>query len=139
LGFKDKRLNSNQTRLLVMAKQQGGRFSSAQYQKLAEIDIYSASQDIKDLIRKDIVRLEHKGGRIYVFTEGPKSELPQDFQSLAQELAEKRQLSNEDLRRIWGADRQTALRRARKLIDAGWLEAQGGGRGRRYAAGPKAG
>ena len=138
-GFKDKRLSSNQTRLLVMAKQQGGRFSSAQYQKLAEIDLYSASQDIKDLIRKDIVRLERKGGRIYVLSEGSKPELPEDLRSLGQELAEKKQLSNEDLRRIWGADRQMALRRAKKLIDAGWLEAQGGGRGRRYVAGPKAG
>ena len=96
-------------RLLVMAKQQGGKFSSAQYQKLTELDLYTASQDIKDLIRKGIVRLERKRGRVYVLFTGTRLAMPEDFKSLAAELAAKKRLSNEDLRRIWEADRQSAL------------------------------
>ncbi|MEK6543998.1 MAG: ATP-binding protein [Elusimicrobiota bacterium] len=135
--FKDKKLSQNQIRLLAMARQQDGRFTSAQYQKLVGIDIYSASQDIKELIRKELVRLEKKGGRIYVLAWEGASAHPQDFEILAKEMAEKGRLANSDLRRIWGLDRQSALRRAKALLEAGWLMAKGNRRGRYYLAGPK--
>lgn len=137
--FKDKKLSQNQLRLLAMARQQEGRFTSAQYQKLAGIDIYAASRDIKELIRKGLVRLEKKRGRLYRLTQGERGAPPEDFKSLADELAVKKRLSNEDLRRIWGADRQSALRRARQLVDSGWLQARGQRRWSRYVAGPKVG
>ena len=137
--FKDKQLSPNQLRLLVLARQQDARFTSAHYQKMAGIDIYTASQDIKDLIRKGIVRLERKGGRVYMLSVEPQSSEPEDFQSLAALLAKKKSLSNQDLRQIWGADRQAALRRAKRLVEEGWLIAEGQRRGRRYVRGPKAG
>ncbi len=137
-GFKDKKLTQNQLRLLAMARQQEGRFTSAQYQKLAGIDIYAASQDIKDLIRKGLVRLEKKGGRLYALAAGPAEARPDDFESLAKELVERGRLANNDLRRIWGVDRQGALRRAKSLVEAGWLSSRGHRRGSYYVAGPKA-
>lgn len=140
-GFKDKKLNQNQLRLLAMARQQDNRFTSSQYQKLAEIDIYAASQDIKELIRKGAVQLEKKGGRVYQLVQpGDVAEAapPADFRELANELTAKGHLSNKDFRRMWGGDRQFVLRRVRLLLESGWLTARGVGRGRHYVAGPKA-
>ena len=137
--FKDKQLSQNQMRLLAMARQQEGRFTSAQYQKLAVLDIYAASQDIKELIRKGLVRLEKKGGRLYRLGEAELGASPEDFQRLAEVLAGKGRLVNSDLRGIWGLDRQSALRRVKSLLESGWLEAKGNRRGRYYVAGPRAG
>jgi len=124
-----------------MARQQAGRFTSAQYQKLSGIDIYAASQDLKELIRKELVRLEKKGGRVYRLVEPGQAEgeqaPPEDFRSVADELTAKKRLSNSNLRRIWGGDRQSVLRRAKRLVESGWLTGKGAGRGRHYVAGPK--
>lgn len=137
-GFKDKKLSQNQMRLLAMARQQEGRFTSAQYQKLVGCDIYAASQDIKELIRKSLVRLEKKGGRLYRLVQEGREAPPEDFNRVAGELAAKKRLTNGDLRRIWEADRQSALRRAQRLMEEGWLRTAGAGRGSHYVAGPKA-
>lgn len=58
-------LSGNQKRLLAYAKEHGNAFTSRAYQKLVNVDLYTASREIKDLIRKGIVRLPKKGGRIY--------------------------------------------------------------------------
>lgn len=137
--FKDKKLSQNQMRLLAMARKQEGRFTSAQYQKLAALDIYTASQDIKELIRGGLIRLEKKGGRVYRLAQEESGTPTEDFQSLTVVLAGKGRLVNSDLRRIWGLDRQSALRRVKNLLEAGWLVARGNRRGRYYVAGPKAG
>lgn len=137
--FRDKKLSQNQLRLLAMARQQEGRFTSAQYQKLAALDIYTASQDIKELIRKGLIRLEKKGGRLYRLGQEGSGTPPEDFERLAAVLAQNGRLVNSDLRRIWGIDRQAALRRVKELLESGWLLAIGNRRGRHYVAGPKAG
>lgn len=136
-SYKDKSLSPNQLRLLVLARQQDGRFTSAQYQKMTGIDIYTASQDIKDLIRKGVVRLEKKGGRVYMLSVESKKEMvvPEDYHSLIPLLTERKSLSNQDLRQVWKTDRQSALRRAKRLVQQGWLDARGQRRGRRYVAG----
>ena len=135
--FKSLALSANQLRLLVLARQRGGKFTSADYQKLAEIDIYTASRDIKDLIRKSVVQAEKKGGRIYILSSG-QLVIPEDFKSLQPELSRSGALSNQALRNIWRVDRQTALRRAKRLMDMEWLVAEGLGKGRRYKPGLKA-
>lgn len=137
-GFKDRGLTPNQMRLFVMARQQGGRFTSAQYQTLVGADIYTASREIKELIRKELVSLEKKGGRVYRLTRSDRPLPPDDYRRIASELRVRERLTNRDLRGIWGTDRQSALRRARQLVDSGWLRAEGERRGRRYLAGPKA-
>jgi Fic family protein len=122
---------------LVLARQRGGKFTSADYQKLAELDIYTASRDIKDLIRKGVVQTEKKGGRVYILSpEEPP--VPKDFKSLAPELSKRGALTNQDFRDIWRVDRQAALRGAKRLVDGGWLVPEGAGKGRRYKPGPKA-
>ncbi|OGS05719.1 MAG: hypothetical protein A3G41_06155 [Elusimicrobia bacterium RIFCSPLOWO2_12_FULL_59_9] len=136
--FKDKKLGQNQMRLLAMARQQEGRFTSAQYQKLAALDIYTASRDIKELIRKGLIRLEKKGGRMYRLGKEELGTPPEDFERLTAVLGQKGRLVNNDLRRIWGVDRQAALRRVKGLLEPGWLVAKGNRRGRYYVAGPKA-
>jgi len=102
--FKSLALSANQLRLLVLARQRGGKFTSADYQKLAEIDIYTASRDIKDLIRKSVVQAEKKGGRIYILSSG-QPVIPEDFKSLQPELSRIGALSNQALRNIWRVDR----------------------------------
>ena len=86
-----------------------------------------------------MIRLEKKGGRIYRLAQEELGTPHEDFQSLAVVLAEKGRLVNGDLRRIWGLDRQSALRRVKSLVQSGWLAAKGNRRGRYYVAGPKAG
>jgi ATP-dependent DNA helicase RecG len=135
--FKDRALSADQLRLLVLARQRGGKFTSADYQKLAELDIYAASRDIKELIRKGVIESEKKGGRVYRL--GPEQPVvPKEFRVLQAELAKRGALSNQDLRNIWRVDRQAALRSARRLTEAGWLAAEGEGKGRRYKPGPRA-
>ena len=58
-------LSGDQKRLLAYAREHDGTFTSRAYQKLVGVDLYAASRDIKDLIRKGIVHLPHKGGRVY--------------------------------------------------------------------------
>jgi ATP-dependent DNA helicase RecG len=135
--FKSRALATNQLRLLVLARQRGGKFTSADYQKLAELDIYTASRDIKDLIRKGVVQPEKKGGRVYRLSpEQPV--VPKEFKGLQAELSKRGELSNQNLRDIWRVDRQAALRGAKRLLDGGWLVPEGTGKGRRYKPGPKA-
>lgn len=135
--FKNLALSSNQLRLLVMARQRGGKFTSSDYQELARIDIYAASQDIKDLIRKGVVQSVKKGGRVYML--GPEEPpVPKEFKSLEPDLSTRGALTNQDLRDIWRVDRQTALRRAKRLVESDWLVAEGVGKGRRYKSGPRA-
>lgn len=135
-NFKSLALTTNQLRLLVLARQRDGKFTSADYQKLVETDIYSASKDLKDLIRKNLIRPEKKGGRVYVLSSGHPV-TPEDFKSLQTELSQTGELSNQALRNIWQVDRQTALRRAKRLVEGGWLVPEGKGKGRRYKPGPK--
>ena len=62
---------------------------------------------------------------------------PDYFKSLKTELSRIGALSNHALRNIWQVDRQTALRRAKRLVEEGWLIPEGKGKGRRYKPGPK--
>ncbi|MFH1084004.1 MAG: hypothetical protein V1751_11505, partial [Pseudomonadota bacterium] len=50
------------TSVLAYSHAHAGRFTSRVYQKLVGVDIYTASKDIKDLIRQNIVRPLKKGG-----------------------------------------------------------------------------
>ena len=62
-------LSGDQKRLLAYAKEHSDTFTSRAYQKLVGVDIYTASRDIKDLIRKGIAHVRKKGGRIYEILE----------------------------------------------------------------------
>ena len=128
-------LTRNQVRLLAYAHEHGDRFTNRAYQKLVGIDIYTASRDIKDLIRKGVVRLLKPKGRVYeVITEASKVpvERPPEFIALEPILKKKGFVKNEDIRRVLGLSLSQANRLARKLVSLGLLEPHGDKRGRRY-------
>ena len=104
------------------------------------VDLYTASQDIKDLVRKGIARLTKPKGRVYeVIPKGAKAaiEKPPELLALEPILRQKGFLKNEDIREVLGLSTSQARRLARRLVDLGFLTPQGEKRGRRYVAGPR--
>ena len=139
--FEDLRLNPNQKRLLAYAYAHNGRFTSRQYQKLVGIDLYTASRDIKDLIRKGIARLTKKGGRIYEILQRPGMEAPSeaisDLKRLAPLFAKKEEIANRDVREAFGLSRKEALKVLQRLVEYQLLERSGSRRGTRYHLTPR--
>lgn len=133
--FEPQALNGNQKRILVYAKEHQNAFTSREYQKLAGMDIYQASQDIKDLIRKGLVKLPRKGGRIYELfpvASGATTEKPPEYVALEALLEQNGFIKNEDIRRVLGISQFSANRIAKRFITEGWLKSEGSKRGRRY-------
>jgi ATP-dependent DNA helicase RecG len=130
-------LSGNQKRLLAYAKEHDSAFTSHAYQRLAGVNIYEASRDIKDLMRKGLARIRKKGGRAYEITE-PSAEriIPGAFAPIYQRLQIQGHLTNEDLRELLGADRHKAYHQIRQWVDLGLLEQRGKGRATHYVAGP---
>lgn len=128
-------LSGNQKRLLAYAREHGGTFTSRAYQKLAGVDLYTASRDIKDLIRKRIVGLSKKGGRVYELhssIQEPGTEKPPEYVALEPILGQQGYLKNEDIRNALGVSAQQANRIVRRLEQMGWLQRKGEKRGTRY-------
>ena len=128
-------LSGNQKRLLAYAKEHDGAFTSRAYQRLAGVDIYEASRDIKDLIRKGIVRLMKKGGRIYEICALQATEdgnKPTEFAALEPALSRHGFVKNADIRAALNVTARQANRIARRLEGLGWLHREGERRGTRY-------
>ncbi|MGA9351042.1 MAG: ATP-binding protein [Anaerolineae bacterium] len=129
-------LSGNQKRLLAYAREHDGTFTSRAYQRLAGVDLYTASRDIKDLIRKGIVRLIKKGGRVYRVIEHDvrttEMPLPDQFLQIEPFLGKQGYVKNEDVRRILGISRTRAKRLLEEWVAAGLLRLQGKGRGSQY-------
>jgi ATP-dependent DNA helicase RecG len=132
-------LSGDQKRILAYAKEHGGDFTSRQCQDLVGIDIYTASREIKELMRKGIVKLPKKGGRVYELVPPPKSgaavEKPPEYSALEPVLKEKGYVKNEDIRKALGASVKQATRIAARLVSAGWLRSEGNLKARRYVQG----
>ncbi len=133
--FEEYDLTPDQKRLLAYAHAHGGKFTSRAYQKLVGVDIYAASKDIKDLIRKGIVRLTKKGGRVYEVV-GYKKEIsnsiPPEFRKVLPVLKTKGYIKNQDVREIFKISRIQAYRLLGKWVKMGFLQAEGKGRSARY-------
>ncbi|MEW6554569.1 MAG: ATP-binding protein [Actinomycetota bacterium] len=126
-------LTGDQKRLLAFAHAHGDRFTSKDYQKLTELDVYKASLSIKGMVRKNIIRSTSKGSRVYELVETPgKHEEPPETLSLLLPLLKERDISNLDIREALGISRPTATRIAVELCAKGWLEKSGSGRWTRY-------
>lgn len=127
-------LTGDQKRLLAYARSHGLRFTSRDYQKLAGLDLYSASTSIKTLVRKGVVRSTGKGSRIYEVVEVSKAvvELPAVLKQLLPILHEKVEISNEDIRDSLRVSRSVAGRLATELWQEGWLDRSGERRWTRY-------
>lgn len=131
--FEDKGLSRNQKRLLAYAHERADHFTSKEYQKLVNIAPYIASQDIRDLIRKGIVRLQKPRGREYVATTAAsRGEKPESLVRLMPLLEKQGYVTNKDIREVFGVTLNKANRIAKRLVDTGWLSALGDRRGRRY-------
>jgi ATP-dependent DNA helicase RecG len=132
-------LTGNQRRILAYAKEHGGAFTSRNYQELVGADIYEASRDIKELIRRGLVKLPRKGGRIYELVApsaaSAPAEKPPEFAALEPVLKEKGFVKNEDIRRVLEVSSFSARRVAGRLVATGWLKSKGKGRGRCYLSG----
>ncbi len=130
-------LNPRQVRLLAYAHEHDGQFTSHVYQQLVGVDLYTASRDIRDLMRRGLVRLKKPRGRIYeVLAEpSPPSEKPPELVALEPILEQKGFITNRDIREVLGVTRRQAQYIAEKLTRAGWLRAEGKGRWRKYRLG----
>jgi len=131
-------LSGNQKRLLAYAREHDGTFTSRTYQKLVGVDLYTASRDIKDLIRKGVVRIRKKGGRVYeVLEPGVPVDIPPAFRQVYERLRMIGKVTNQDLRKILKCDRHQAYRQACHWVEMGLLERKGRGRGAYYVIGPR--
>jgi ATP-dependent DNA helicase RecG len=133
--FEGQGLSRNQVRLLAYAHEHGDRFTSRAYQKLVGADIYTASRDIKDLIRRGLVRLIKPRGRVYEVlseTAGVAVEIPPEFGTLRPILRQQGFLKNEDVRRVLGLSRLQAYRLLHRFVELGLLQLVGRGRRARY-------
>lgn len=128
-------LNGDQKRLLAYAKEHDNTFTSRAYQGLTRVDLYGASRDIRDLVRKGIVRLPQKGGRTYEVVVGPSQagpDKPSEYDALEPLLRAKGYVKNADIRQVFGTSLRQATRVAERLVESGWLRPEGERRGRRY-------
>jgi ATP-dependent DNA helicase RecG len=126
-------LNGNQKRILAYAREHGNTFTSQAYQNLVHVDIYTASRDIKDLIRKKLIKLPQKRGRVYELSPLPLvTEKPTEYSALEPILATKGYVTNEDIRNTLNLAAPAARRVALRLVFLGWLKPQGQVRWRRY-------
>jgi Fic family protein len=102
------------------------------------MDLYQASKDLKDLVKKGVLALPKKGGRVYMILEEPVP-LLQNEKKILQTLfpifnifKQKDFLTNTDIRKAMKVSRVQASRIARELVDLGFLVKDGQGRGTHY-------
>ena len=136
--FADLDLMGDQKRLLAYAHAHGDQFTSRDYQKLAGLDIYGASNSIKELIRKGVVQSTGKGSRVYQVVELTQARfsVPEELVKMLPVLQEKGQITNSDVRRILGVARNTASRLLKVWSERGLLRKCGTGRGTVYEVDP---
>ena len=136
--YSDVGLARDQRRLLAWAHSHGGTFTSREYQKLAHTDIYGASRDIKDLIRRGLVVSEKKGGRVYkVIEAAPPVVIPEDLQPLVGDLRTRGFLRNADVRQALGVERDRVRDLLRAWVEEEWLAREGKRKGTKYFPGPR--
>ncbi len=121
--FADVELSGDQKRMLAYAHAHDDRFTSREYQKVIETDIYGASNAIKDMIRKGAVRSVEKGSRVYEVKERLTThpDAPEELNSLLHLLQVNGSVSNADVRRIGKMARNTAARILADLVASEWL------------------
>jgi len=141
--YRDVKLKPEQKRALLFGHSHGDSLTSHQYQSLCGVDIYQASRDLKDLVKKGILALPKKGGRVYTILKEPvpltKSE-QQILKTLApifDILEEKGTITNSDIQKALKVSRVHASRIARELVELGLLVREGLGRGAHYKSAPK--
>jgi ATP-dependent DNA helicase RecG len=129
-------LTGDQKRILAHAHVNENRFTSRAYQQLVGLDIYGASNSIRDLVRKHLVRPTRRGSRVYelVHPDGSGAqERPTDLERILASVDYARPISNDDVQHALGVSRATATRYLREWSSLGHLAPSGTGAGRRYS------
>ncbi len=138
-GFDAFGLTGDQKRLLAYARVHSMRFTSRAYQGLVGLDLYGASNSIKDLIHKGAVRSTGKGSRVYELVPEPQDTAmawPDELSTLIGLLQTRGAVRNADVQSLLGLERKAAARLLERLELRGWAERVGRGRGTRYVPGP---
>jgi len=137
--FKKVDLSGDQKRIMAYAYVQGRRFTSREYQKVIETDIYGAASAIKDMTRKGVVRSTGKGSRVYVVQEPLEfpMELPVDLAQMFPFFQRTRCIKNENVRKTLSVARNTASRLLKEWTENGWLKKSGSKRGSFYMPGDR--
>lgn len=134
--FEKIELTPNQKRMLLFARTHGNSFTNRDWQKICGVDIYTAAKEIKEMIRKGIVRLPRKGGRVYKvnlpFEKKIIVEVPTEYKVLKTLIEKKGYVKNTDIRNALGISRLKAARLAKRLVDLGLLNMVGTKKGARY-------
>ncbi|MCK4255688.1 hypothetical protein KAX35_02275, partial [candidate division WOR-3 bacterium] len=134
--YDDLNLSPNQKRMLLFARAHGSLFTSKNWQKVCNVDIYTAAKEIKEMVRKGIVRLPQKGGRVYRVMQPFKKEkvidIPHEYRVIEPLIQKKGFVKNADIRQSLGMSRLQASRLAQRLVDLGLLEMVGEKKGARY-------
>ena len=130
-------LSRDQRRLLAWGHSHGGAFTSREYQKLVGTDIYGASRDIKDLIRRGLASSDKKGGRIYrILESAAPSAVPEDLEPLLASLRENGFIKNADVQKALNIDRRRALALLTTWVEGRWLLRDGERKATKYFSGP---
>lgn len=135
--YADRALSPNGKLILLYARAHGLSFTSQDYQRVCEVDRDTAYREIQELVRKGIVRLPRRGGRVYQVLEIPEAVPlpPETFNRLLPILGRQGFITSHDIQETLGVSRQQAYRVAKSLEEFGFLRAEGRGRGARYFAG----
>jgi ATP-dependent DNA helicase RecG len=136
--YRNLNLKPEQKRALLFGHSHRDSLTSRQYQSLCEMDLYQASKDLKDLVKKGVLALPKKGGRVYMILEEPvpllqnEKKILQTLSPIFNVFKQKDFLTNTDIRKAMKVGRIQASRIARELVELGWLIREGHGRGARY-------
>lgn len=127
-------LNPDQKRMLLFARSHDGTFTNRDWQRICDTDIYSASRGIRWMIRKGCLEHLGKRSRIYriVLPAMRKRGFPEDYKPLEKVLESQGYITNRDIQEILRVSRFQAVRIARTLVDQGFVELIGKGRGSKY-------
>ena len=126
-------LSGDQKRILAFARAHDECFTSREYQKLVGIDLYTASNSIKTLIRKGAVQSIKKGSRVYRVVEADQKVMPPEgLQRVLDSMPVNGKITNRLTRTVLKIPHPTAARYLREWVETGWLKPEGKGRGRYY-------
>lgn len=126
-------LGIRQKRILVLA--QDGMFTSAEYQKLNQVDRDTAYKEIRQLVGMGLVARPEKRGRgaLYRVLAGAATS---PVGRIKARMRARGHITNTDWREAFGASSSRAIRALRTLVTDGVLQAKGAARGRVYLPGP---
>ncbi|MBI2503598.1 MAG: hypothetical protein HYW07_10255 [Candidatus Latescibacteria bacterium] len=128
---------SNRQRRILIAYP-NGRFASADYQRLNQVDRDLAYRELRELVEQGFLEgPEHpgRGAHYRVLVATPESRASSPRQALARVMREKGQVQNSDFRACFASSREVAKAQLALLVENRVLRRQGEGRSAHYVPG----